>query len=283
MIKKKTIKYLCVDTNIFIQCCLLEIEGDNLDVLNKLHHLLDKDKLRLLLPEVIKLEFYKVLGSKLDSLTESIGRHKKAINMDTFDKKIKEDLLAKLDEVTKDRKEISKKVQGEIEAIFDHKNTIQTGLELTPQIFVEAYKTSLSGNKPFKKMPGELNLFQQDCLIIESLRTYFKTLSGYEFYFCSQNKEDFAEKDKADNLNTHKDIKKGFKHVTYYENLGKLLNKEFKSGINKKTIQKLEDEKISLSLSGASTVAPQPPDYFFLGDSNQGGERLSDSLAEESK
>jgi len=279
MAKKATIKYLCVDTNIFIQCCLLEIDGDNLEVLNKLHDLLDKNKVKLLIPEVIKLEFYKVLKNKIDSLTNLIGVHKKNINTDNFNKKIKEDLIKKLEECAEERRQISKKVTTEIELIFDHVNTIQVGLELTPQIFVDAYKLSLSGDKPYKKEAGLDNLFQQDCLIIESLRTFFRSLSDYEFYFCSQNKTDFAEKETKDMeaLGVHKQIKNGFQHISYYENLGKLLNKEFKSKISKETIQKLEDGKIAEAMDATTNTPSDNFNYPLYSDSGLGsGDQLSD-------
>ena len=58
-------KYLCIDTNIFIQCCVLELEGgDDINSLKDLIKLLDDNKVKLLLPEIIEVEFDRKIDEK---------------------------------------------------------------------------------------------------------------------------------------------------------------------------------------------------------------------------
>src|SRR4051794_24181372 len=122
--KNKT-RYLLIDTNIFIQCCLLELEeGDDLDVLKKLHDVLSLGKVKLLLPEIIELEFYASLNEKVEKLKKQIGKHKRSINEDSeLDNIVKSDMLAKLSDCLKEREKNTDKVQSEISSIFSDKNT----------------------------------------------------------------------------------------------------------------------------------------------------------------
>src|SRR3989338_3510689 len=136
-------KYICIDTNIYIQCCLLEIEGDDINALNDLHKLLNNNRLYLLLPDVIELEFYRRLKEKTEELVDSINRHKGSIGEDvSLNKKITKDLIGKLNEVIEERRKTKIKVEGEIQKIFTHKNTIK--LPLTAELLVDGYKYFLS-------------------------------------------------------------------------------------------------------------------------------------------
>lgn len=239
-------KYLCVDTNIFIQCCLLEIEGDDLKVLTTLHNLLDKNKLYLLLPEIIKLEFYKVIKNRKEDIFNNITKHKNNISGDGSIKgKIQDDMVKLLTDYVENRKKISAKVESEIESIFTHRNTIQTGLELTPDIFIKAYKMSFNHNKPFKKdnRDERLNFIQQDCLVVETISNFMANIKNYELYFCSLNKSDFSQDPKSKKSTIHGDISAKFKNIIYFENLGSLLLNKFRSRVSKTTIDKLNDNK----------------------------------------
>ena len=254
--QKQSTKYLCVDTNIFIQCCLLEIDGDDLGVLNNLHKLLNEGKVKLLLPEVIRLEFYRVLDEKINSLVNQIGKHKGNINSDSFDKKIKKDLIIKLDEYTEQKKQVAEKVKKEVESIFSHANTIQKGLEITPDVLVGGYKMFLKGVKPLKQSVPEKRemVFQQDCMIIESLKEFLKDKPSYKFYFCSQNKSDFSKNSSRGKIEIHKDISEHFAHIKYYENLGEFLNKEMKTKLSRETIDKLKDILLVSNFAGNEPV-----------------------------
>lgn len=248
---------------------MLEIEGDDINTLARLHELLKKDKIKLLLPEVIELEFYKRLDIKhkiikkvIDGYKNNIGNDKRNLN-----KKIRDDLIIKLNECINERDKNRKKVEKEINKIFSHKNTISKGLKLTTQLLVESYKSFLLNKKPYKEK--EQGTIQSDCLIVESLKKYLETKKKYHFYFCSLNKSDFAEKVEGDNDNfvIHNDIAKDFLHIEYYINLFELLNDKFKTRYSKEQIEKLKEKEIE-----------SQNDFEMLGLINKGGFKATDFL-----
>ncbi len=256
-------KYLLIDTNVYIQCCLLELEeGDDFNVLKKLHSLLENNQLILLLPEVIELEFNKILEEKTNKLVNKIGEYKKSINKDNdLDSGVIKDLLQKLKECVDERLKNKNNVKQEIKEIFSHKNTLR--LPLNSDIITEAYKLFLSGNKPYNK--DEFGEIQPDCLILETAKDYFLnflTQNQYEFYFCSLNKGDFTDKSITDNdeLIIAKAISVNFKHIMYYNNLLKLLNDNFNTKYSQKTIDKVSQNTYNLEnqlYSTFSTTASQ--------------------------
>lgn len=261
-------RYLCIDTNIFIQCCLLELEGDNIDALKQLHKLLDESKVYLLLPEVIELEFYKKLQNKVDEIEQMVGKHKANINKDNFDDKIKKDLLSKLDSVLKERERNASKVLKEIGVIFSHKNTFKIGL--STDIFIDAYKSFLRGEKPYKSN----TIISQDCLIIQSLKYFLKDKADNPLYLCSLNTEDFA-KNKTSNISQthnpeiHPDVKKMLTSIQYYTNLFSLLNEQFDQKYTSKEIEKLKEKEIhvdSFLVSSGASIKGEDDDINIIGN-----------------
>lgn len=248
-------KYLFIDTNIYIQCCLLELEGDNLDTLNDLEKLLEKNKVKLLLPEVVELEFYKVLENKFSELKKKIGLYGTSIKNDkSFDEKIREDLVRKLEECVKDREKNTEKVKEKMEGIFGNKKfTIKKDLAIKEKYLLNAYKSFLSGEKPSKEGAGTI---QPDCVIIETLASYFQGTGKYELFFCSANKWDFAQNPKAENsFSIHKDIAKRFKNIKYYVNLFELLNAEFGGQYSKESIEKIKEKEAEVYIYSPSVSA----------------------------
>lgn len=233
-------KYLFIDTNIYIQCCLLEIEGDDIGALKRVHALLDKNKVKLILPEVVRLEFPKALNNKSEQLKLLIGKHKEEINLDRkLDDKIRHELIAKLDETMQERIGNTDKVKKEIELIFNSTNTVSS-IKMNNKHFAGAYKRFLSGIKPYNdNQKGEI---QPDSLIIEGIIDYFKNKNKYDFYFCSLNEKDFGVKDNG-KVKAHPDIEKEFEKIKYYSNLYSLLNEEFSGNYSAESIAKLDGKK----------------------------------------
>ena len=228
-------KYLCIDTNIFIQCCLLEEEGDDIGALDKLMELLEGGSVKLLLPEVVLLEFYKRLSEKTDVMQKQIDNHKKSVGEDSsLDNKFKTDIIDSLRTVMEKRIQNKDMVKKKIGGIFSHANTLKDDLKITADLIARAYKYNLNGKKPFKKMHNS-NTFQiqADCLIIESLSTFLYGKDNYELYFCSLNDSDFTDDSVLSNtikpvsFKIHPDIKKEFHHIEYRKNLLDLLNEKF--------------------------------------------------------
>ncbi len=245
--------YILIDTNIFIQCCLLELEqGEDLNVLQKLNALLVDDKFKILLPEVVELEFYNQLDRKTKKLKNHIGEYRKSINLDeSLDEKVKTDMCESLKGCFDKRKENTEKVKKEIINIFSSNNTIK--LRITPDSLVGVVRGSLSGEKPHNSGIG-LNI-QPDVLIVELAKNFLNSKKDYNFYFCSKNINDFAKDSKIDSskIEISDSIKKYFSHLEYYTNLLQLLNDNFKTGFSKKSVKGFDEhnrirERITINL-----------------------------------
>jgi len=254
-------KYLCVDTSIFVQCSLLQIEGDDINVLKDLWDILERNKVVLLLPEVIELELDKVLRDETASLKQAIGERKGLIGQkeEGLDKRIIEDLKSKMDEVVKERESNSGTVKKEIKRIFSHKSTIK--IKLTNDILLESIKSMIAGKKPMKK---SIKGIDSDTLIIQSLKTFLSSKDSYELYFCSQNHIDFGDSSPKDVVNSsiiaiHPDIGSNFESILYYTNLLTLLNEKFdkKYGPDEiKKAEKKEDLAVKETISDELTQSP---------------------------
>src|SRR5690349_2247142 len=116
-------KYLLIDTDVYIQCSLLENEGDDKKAIETLLDILEKNKVKLLLPEVVRLEFNNVLERKLKSLKKTVGLiSNNAIKQDnTIDEKVKDDLIKSLSNVIEEREINIEQVKGLLKRVFAHK------------------------------------------------------------------------------------------------------------------------------------------------------------------
>lgn len=233
--------YILIDTNIFIQCCLLELEkGDDLSVLEKLNTLLQEDKLYILLPEVVELEFHSRLNKKIESMKRYIADYKKQIGKDSnLDERVKSDMIEKIGECLEERERNTEIVKTEIEKVFKSSNTIR--LSITPEDIVNAFRCSLREDKPFNSSLG-INI-QSDVLIVEAAKKYFSNREKYSFYICSNNKADFAEviEKEGKKVSIATEIKKEFDHIEYYPNLLQLLNDKFKAGYEQEDIKNFSE------------------------------------------
>ena len=241
-------KYIFVDTNNFIACALMTEPKHSPDTIEKLRKLLNSNKIKLLLPEVVEIEFFRKVDEELFKLENSIKKFSKIINEEfpTYLKSEKTNFLRSVNRIIKKRRESSDNAKEYIKSLFEEKNSIK--IAITPEISINAYKRVLAGKKTYKfeqcSECDELkNKFDNDCLIFESLLSEIKKLGKIEIIFCSGNIKDFAffnESKKKHIL--HPDLETSLPKgtsVKYYRNLVNALNSEFKT-----KIQKVESEKI---------------------------------------
>lgn len=265
-------KFICADTNIFIQCCLLESADNTVKILDDLIDLLDKKQITLLLPEVIELEFFKVLEEKSTKIKDKITKHGNEFSADGSlrdgtKKKFVIKIQEFIDELERTKTETLKKVQ----TIFNHKETLK--LKITPDCITQAYKYSIHKEKPFSKNLQDGNgskkdyTFQQDCLIVEILKSFLENKKDYVFYFCSDNSSDFAEETNVnDKVVIHNDIKKNFFHIELYDNLFDLFNSKFDTTYSKTIIE--EAKKGTEAISVLENLSPE----IFTDESTQESE-----------
>lgn len=242
-------RYILIDTNIYIYCALLTKEGHDVDVIVKLIDMLNQGKAKLLLPEVIEIEYFRKLDEILTKYIEVIKSIKKqikeffllnfAIN--------KQDILSNFDQVLEKQRKNKILVNDKLQALFTSINVIH--IPLTTDILLNAYKRALKGIKPFdRKYPS--HLLNTDCIIIESLISFFKDKNkNDQFLFCSDNYTDFANKEKKTYI-IHPDIAKDFICKTsYYRTPHELIAKEFKVVVDKKEVEEYDDTVKSLNIN----------------------------------
>ena len=260
-------KYLFVDTNIFIACALLIKPNHSPKTIKKLREFLDSGEVKLILPEIVEIEFFRVVDTELSKIETVVNNFKKIIkdNLPSYFGTEKEEHIKSAESIFKKRKESSEIAKEIINSLFNSKNTIK--IPITYDIFIKAYKRALSGKKPYElKWCTECDelkdIINADCLIIESIISEINKLGKIEFIFCSDNNTDFAifnEKEKKHIF--HPEIKPDLpKNSKYYLHLTEALDAEFKA-----EIKQAEKDKLRKSLDylkEAAATVPPLPDYL---------------------
>ena len=244
-------KFVLIDSNIYLHFCFVDLEIDNADVLEKLIKLLNADKFKLLLPEVVELEFERRFNEKIELINKEADSLIEIIQKSNTigSKKAKENLVKSIKQGKETTLKDIEKIRKDLAGIFKHSNTVRNDLILTPEILTEAYRIFLRGDKPYKRSTSEKKTYeniQPDCLIIASAAKYLKDKSNYEFYLSTGNFIDFTENPNMksrDNLELANSIKKLFKNITYYFDPLKMLNENFAAKYTKQTIKKFEEER----------------------------------------
>ena len=247
-------KYIFIDTNIYIYCALITKGNYTTQTIDALNKAINTKETKLLMPEIIKLEFEKKANSILENeVVNNINKVKKEIQNISFPEYLGEEkskIENNIDKLLEERKENLKRVSNNIiKDIEKNENTIL--IELNNDIFLKAYKRALRGDKPYN---GQIcnncgnteYLINADCIIIESLIDYFKKLkieNGDELVFCSNNTKDFAQFNQEEKIHElHDDIQKKMRLKTkYYNNLPDLLKKEFESKIDNVEIKEIKN------------------------------------------
>jgi hypothetical protein len=254
-------KTLFVDTQLFVACAFLTMEeGHSPEAIDGLSKHLENSSARLLLPEVVEIEFFRVVNDELIKIDELKKPFLKGLD-DIFsglplvmNEKVKFRKLG--NEIFDKRKKSSGLAKINARRLFDSENTIK--IPITGDILIKAYKRALSGQKPYEpefcspQCTKPINLIDADCLIFESILSHFNKADGIEMIFCSKNIKHFAKFDKKNKKYTlHPELEKSFPRgstIRYYANLPDALNSEFKTKIKKE-----EGEKIN-SILGRSVT-----------------------------
>lgn len=66
-------KYLFVDTNNFIPCALLTEPGHSPTTISKLSKLLQSNKTKLILPDIVEIEFFRVVDLQLSIIEKQVN------------------------------------------------------------------------------------------------------------------------------------------------------------------------------------------------------------------
>lgn len=225
-------KQVFIDTNILIYCTLLTKEGHDSGLITRLSQLLDHGLARLILPEIIELEYQRKINEVFQQVRLSIGKLKDSIGKQEFPSYLageKKKILEHLDSLIASREENKVAVSRSIDTLFRHGNTVR--IPLTPEIALDSYRRAARGIKPFN-LENTFQGMNADCLIVESLRVLYRKNgdAAEPLLFCSNNSRDFSLVDSESNHATlHPDVANDLNAtVTYYFALPNLLQKEFK-------------------------------------------------------
>lgn len=242
-------RYLCIDTCVLVGCCLLETERDTgiEKALETLREKLDAGDLVLLVPEVVIIEFPKVLRKRLgemgkiaETLASEVGKEK---GPNSFKPKVTGEIQEFIREVVTKRAENAERVRGIVQTLFSHPST--RVLPITTDSLLEAFKLSLAGEKPSKEKSPTL---QGDCVIVTLLQSWLQDKDNYELYLCSSNTADFSETGEVSSTRIHPDIAKRFEQIEYHTNLLDLLNRKFGTSYPETLAEKLTEESLPADL-----------------------------------
>ncbi len=209
---KSTNKYLVLDTNILVDCCLLQrIDNNAENVLKDILDLLNKGEITFLLPEIVRLEFEKVLEIRTTELSDYVESFKTNSIKGLPSEYMLEQIKVHIDKLLADRKTNKKKCEEIIDLIFKHKNT--KDIKITSKTVMDAVKNYFidkrieeeckskqqnvssvqnKSDKPLQNKPNKYVL-SFDKLIIESLRNRKELKKGnvYNLFLCTANPSDF--------------------------------------------------------------------------------------------
>jgi len=236
-------KYLFIDTNNFVSCALLYKAEHTPVAIDKLKNLLYLNKSKLLLPEIVEIEFFRVVDDSLATIKEQVRKFKKILESDfpSYLEYEKKEFMRAAEDILGKRVFSSKAAKAKIQALFSGNYILK--IPLTPEIFLSAIKRGLSGKRPYKhKVCQEChemkNLINNDSLIFESIISRINELGkDNELIFCSHNTHDFADKDKKGlHPELLKDVTSGVS-VKYYLHFVEALKKEFAEKIPEKEVK----------------------------------------------
>ena len=248
--------YLVLDTNIYINLYLRRAETVTAPCLDGLSKLLETDQIKIVLPEIIKIEFKRIIEPTFKKSQEFLKEVKnnidKIILPHDIPDKLRQETKNNLMEILSKFKDIN--IQEQIKPILDimkHKNTVL--VEITDDLILKAYRRVLEKKAPAHNRNKKS---EADCLIVESMISYFSGINDKEkIFFITNNKSDFAIKDKPEEV--HPDLQRSFIDlgIKYTPYLTKILKEEFGQKIDEKDI-KFEEEILK---------SPRRPGQPFFG------------------
>lgn len=243
-------KYLFVDTNNYLACAHLTKSNLSPKTLEQLKRLLEDNKLKLLVPEIVEIEFFRKVDRELERIKGIFTDFKKYIK--AKDEPLladeKQKINQSIDKTINQRRENTKTAKEYLRSLFTEQNV--SVLRLTPYIFIRGYQRALGGRKPYKfeycKECRELkHLVNSDCLIFELLLAEIRKRKISELIFCTGDLEDFAKYDKETKKHIlHPELQSDFPSsikVIFYENLAQALNEEYQTNIKRAESEKIRD------------------------------------------
>ncbi|MFP4456901.1 MAG: PIN domain-containing protein [Clostridia bacterium] len=273
-------KYLLLDTNILIDCISSRNDLSSNIAKNILEDLLEKNKCKLILPEIVKYEFERNIDSLIKGtgvlIKESVDALKKLHWVDFLDDKLEdfeEEIQAMYESLLEKKAKFNDKkdiLKQEIENWFcekvsNNQNTIL--IETYRKLIVEAERRKYLKIPPFHNQDNQFG----DSLILVTLyniKDYISLNDDDVIFFISNNYNDFCDEDDGEKL--HPYIQKELKtyglsdKVIFSRHILKTLNEHFNVEVDKEEINedKITFRDIIIGLGRVSesmrTIATNP-------------------------
>lgn len=211
-------KYLILDTNIYLDMVVSRNRSHKSDSYNQMQTLLDYGEIQLIVPAVVINEIKRNLDDEVKSIYIKLGKVKKDIKELYWINKIEE-----LDAFNISIKNISKNIEQLLsdfdtekyisnahslfDKLFEHENVII--LKESPNVLLNATKRKLYKNRPYHDNKKDKDSFA-DAVIIETLINIkdYQEVIDFTFedqlYFVSRNTKDFSHQETKTLL--HKDL-----------------------------------------------------------------------------
>lgn len=187
-------KYLLIDTNIWVRIISQGKPGCEIKYLDDLHALVEASNVILLVPEVVQLELKKkwrsfneeveIVIGKLENELDAILKKKFWTEIEDIQQSLRTFLMEQKAKKVSMASERYEKVQNILSS-----NKISV-LPFTQEIYFRGKKRLMEG-----RMPKPDNRAHSDACILESLADYFSNISQkdeHELCFCSENVADFG-------------------------------------------------------------------------------------------
>jgi predicted nucleic-acid-binding protein len=242
-------EYLALDTNILINMILKRTESVTAPCAKILKDLLDQDKLKLVIPEIVKLQFQKIIASAFQQSHDFLREVIKTLDKIYIPLEIRnnEYSWASVDQYRRDAKtalerilEYFKNLSVEeqirpINYLIEHKNTHI--ILINEVLLLKTFRRIIELRAPAK---NEKDTNTGDCLILESLIDYFSGLTkANRAFFVALDWDFTAPNEKKKRGELHPDIKGIFDElgITYTPYLAKLLKDAFGAQVDEKAIE----------------------------------------------
>lgn len=255
-------KYIVLDSNIFVSFfeggfSIAQQKGilsspEEIIILKYLLKALDKNKVDLILPEVVVLECKRIKEEKKEELNKLYLNAFKGVEEATISPNKRISIRSR-DEIEKKVENICAKEKNEVnlsweifKKICNHKNTHV--IKLDEKILLNAYKRGLMGKKPFIMRHSNsknseydnkpIHDIQPDCIIVESVKFFLNDKRDFELHLCTNDSNFFTSNEKQ---TIHSDIQTELKLKGFYLTLSNLLSKAL--GIKAPKKKKINNEQ----------------------------------------
>lgn len=265
-------KYLFIDTNNFIEPMedgFKQIQI-NLDDFKELKKLLEGNKLNLLLPESVILESKRLVLEKNKELMDSFKQIQSNFKINSENIKQKTDNFFK--ELLEEEKTKLKEIEAMLNYIFSSSNKNVYRIELNDKIYLQAYRRTLLGLKPFNKEKQKtiggvvVHSVSPDVISEESLKYFFEKngIKDYKLIICSR------DPDWKENAGSELDpqVRSDFRESKLYITLRECLRTEYAVDLPLVEIQKREEK---IELEGDKQLKPPVPIELLIDELEKSG------------